>query len=162
MKVQDPIPGFFSPPQPPSADSQLKKSHNLRDLIEILVQDYTPAQAKIHLRQGLGWKPSTDVFETDDEFVVVMDIAGMDPKDFRVQIDERILTISGVRDKIQPRGKKHFHKMEVSVGPFERNIHVPVPVASDKILARYQNGVLEVRLKKSAGEKGGPVSIPVE
>ncbi len=136
--------------------------NNIRDLIEILVQDYTPAQAKIHLRQGFGWKPATDVYETGEEFVVVMDIAGMDPKNFKVRIADQVLTISGVRDKVEPHGRKHFHKMEVSVGPFERSIHVPIAVDQDKILARYDNGFLELRLRKSQEMEGGPLTIPVE
>jgi HSP20 family molecular chaperone IbpA len=147
---------------PAPVEAAPRKEREMRELLEILVHDYTPVDAKIHLRRGFGWRPATDAYETEDEFVVVMDIAGMEPKNIRVKIEDQLLTISGVRDKVEAPGKKHFYKMEVPVGPFERNIRVPVPVATDKILARYGNGFLEVRLKKSRTGEAGPHVIPVE
>src|SRR6266705_3450500 len=67
------------------------------------------------------WKPRTDVYETDDELIVHMDIAGMQADDFSVELDEGILRISGERTTRQPAGgKRHYHSMEVQIGPFER------------------------------------------
>ena len=65
------------------------------------------------------WKPRTDVYETDAELIVHMDIAGMRAEDFSVELNDGILKISGERIARQ-QGKRHYHSMEVQIGPFER------------------------------------------
>ena len=53
------------------------------------------------------WKPRADVYETDDELIVHMDIAGMRAEDFSVELDEGILRIAGERPTRQP-GRRHY------------------------------------------------------
>jgi HSP20 family protein len=106
------------------------------------------------------WKPRTDVYETDTELVVHMDIAGMRAEDFTVEFNDGILTISGER---VPRreGKRHYHAMEVQVGPFERRFRVPVVVDPASIRANYEHGFLEIRFAKQAPRASGPQSVRV-
>ena len=85
---------------------------------------------------------------TDGEFVVVMDIAGMDPKDIAVFTDGSILRISGVRKDLSTQGRRQFHALEIQVGPFQRLIGIPVPIEPNSLTNRYANGLLEIRLKK--------------
>ena len=95
------------------------------------------------------WKPRTDVYETDSELIVHMDIAGVRAEDFSVELDEGILRISGERTTRQPgSGKRHYHAMEVQIGPFERRFRLPVVVDPASILATYADGFLEIRLAK--------------
>jgi HSP20 family protein len=106
------------------------------------------------------WRPKTDVYETDEEMVVYMDIAGMRSDDFRVDLVDGVLTIAGER---VPRreGKRHYHAMEVQVGPFERRLRLPVTVDPASIRANYEHGFLEVRLKKIPVRLSGPQSVKV-
>ena len=67
------------------------------------------------------WRPRTDVFETDDALVVMVDIAGMTSGDFRIELGDGVLTISGERHA-RREAKSHYHAMEVQVGPFERRL----------------------------------------
>jgi HSP20 family protein len=100
------------------------------------------------MKTSLGWEPAMDVFETDTEFVVVMDISGMDRRDISVFTDGSILRISGVRKELFPGGKRQFHSLEIQVGPFQRLIAIPVDVHPDSVSTHYSNGLLEVRLTK--------------
>lgn len=106
------------------------------------------------------WKPPTDVYETDDALVVHMDIAGMRSEDFQVEYADGILTISGERTP-RREGKRHYHAMEVQVGPFERRLRLPVPVDPSSIRASYEQGFLEVRLTKLPARLSGPQSVKV-
>ena len=54
---------------------------NIRELMEMLMSEHTPAKHQIKMKTNFGWEPPMDVFDTDTEFVVIMDIAGMDRKD---------------------------------------------------------------------------------
>ena len=106
------------------------------------------------------WKPRTDVYETETELVVHMDIAGMSAADFSVEFNEGILTISGER-VARREGKRHYHAMEVQVGPFERRFRVPVRVDPASLRANYEHGFLEVRLTKQAVRASGAHSVKV-
>src|SRR6266568_5044402 len=108
------------------------------------------------------WKPRTDVYETDDELIVHMDIAGMQADDFSVELDEGILRISGERaTRQQAGGKRHYHSMEVQIGPFERRFRLPVVVDPASIRATYEHGFLEIRLAKQPPRSSGAQSVRV-
>ena len=106
------------------------------------------------------WKPRTDVYETDDELVVHMDIAGMRAEDFSVELNDGILKVSGERTTRHP-GKRHYHAMEVQVGPFERRFRLPVVVDPSSIRATYELGFLEIRLAKQPPRSSGAQSVRV-
>jgi HSP20 family protein len=106
------------------------------------------------------WKPRTDVYETDEELVVHMDIAGMRAEDFKVELNDGILTIGGERQSGQ-HGKRHYHSMEVQIGPFERRFRLPVVVDPSSILARYEHGFLEIRLAKQPPRSSGAHAVRV-
>ena len=121
---------------------------NIRELLEMLMSEHTPAKHPIKMKTNFGWEPPMDVFDTETEFVVIMDIAGMDRKNISVFTDGNILRIGGARKDLFPEGKKQFHSLEIQVGPFQRLIGIPVSVDSESISTHYSNGLLEVRLKK--------------
>jgi len=110
---------------------------------------------------SLKWKPPTDVYETADTVVVHMDIAGMHPEDFQIVLTDGILTISGER-LARREGKRHYHAMEIQIGPFERRLRIPAPVDADSVHANYEAGFLEVRLHKVAPPGSGTHSVRVE
>jgi HSP20 family protein len=125
-----------------------REYQNIRELLELLMAEMTTGDKKIRAGRQLAWAPPTDVYETETELVVAVDIAGMNPRDISVITDGDVLTIRGVRQEISPRCKKQFHKMEILVGPFQRLLHVPVPVDIQSLSTTYSNGLLEVRLKR--------------
>lgn len=133
---------------PLSPGASMSEIDNIRELLEMLMSEHTPGKHQIKMKTNFGWEPPMDVFDTDTEFVVIMDIAGMDRKDISVFTDGGVLRISGVRKDLIPRGKKQFHSLEIQVGPFQRLIGIPVPVDTDSVSTHYSNGLLEIRLKK--------------
>ena len=109
------------------------------------------------------WKPPTDVYETEDAIIVRMDIAGMRSEAFQVQLADGVLTIQGERaaEGVEKIGKRHYHIMEVQIGPFERRLRIPVPVEPETVRASYDAGFLEVRLRKLPPRPSGPQSVKV-
>lgn len=134
---------------------------NIRELLEMLMSEHTPVKHQIKMKTNFGWEPPMDVFDTDIEFVVIMDIAGMDARNISIFTDGNVLRIGGVRKDIIPAGKKQFHALEIQVGPFQRMIGIPSPVEPESIATHYANGLLEVRLKKRF-DKPGRKKIDVE
>ena len=115
---------------------------------------FTITEKRREVRGALGWQvtagiwsPPTDLFETADEFVVTVEIAGMRESDFEVVLDNGVLLVTGQRPDItQPRA---YHQMEIHFGKFSSAVGLPGPVDLDKSQAEYKNGFLVVRLPKA-------------
>ncbi len=107
-----------------------------------------------------NWRPATDVFETAEAYHVVMEVAGMSPEEIGIEVEGDTLTIWGVRSD-GARGQRHYHKMEIEVGPFERKIRFPRPVDADQIQAAYDRGMLEVRLPKAEERPSVARRVPI-
>ena len=131
----------------------LDGSEQVDDIFEILVTSYTGRVRAMAMDDDLNWRPATDAYATEDEFVVQMDMAGMEPSAIEVMTDGQTLTVKGARNDIAPGGKKHYFKMEISVGPFARRMTIPVPVVAESATARYQGGFLYVTFRR--GDPGG-------
>ena len=94
------------------------------------------------------WHPPTDVYETDNLFVIIMEIAGIDKNELSIILKDRIISICGVREEKIPLSSPVFHNIEINYGPFERNIQFPCDVSSDNIKANYKNGFLTIEVEK--------------
>ena len=99
------------------------------------------------VRRSHAWRPPTDVLETDDEIVVVVEIAGMRGLNISVIFERQILSIRGTRPDTNIC--KTYHQMEIDYGEFASEVKVPLRVDSDKIEATYSDGFLKVVLPKA-------------
>lgn len=108
------------------------------------------------------WLPNVDVFESDDEFIIILDIAQIDPKDIKLSIHDNVMVIKGVRKEITKFKKRHYHKMEIDFGPFERRINIPIAVNEQNIKTQYVAGFLEIRISKIAERRKGERNINIE
>ncbi len=86
------------------------------------------------------WHPATDVYETENELCIVCELAGVRKEDIHLHIEEAVITISGVRDEQRAGKKAVFHNLEISYGPFERNIHLPNKFIGSEPRANFING----------------------
>jgi HSP20 family protein len=126
----------------------IRDIRHLQETMERLLSDFSRLHTPLVLGKESVWRPLTDVYETDKEYVVRMEIAGVDPGDLCVTLHDRTLTIKGVRRDPTPGGRKHFHKMEISVGPFERNVEIPRSIRMASADAHYEKGYLLIRIAK--------------
>lgn len=99
-----------------------------------------------HVRSSI-WSPPTDVYETEENYVIKLEIAGMRDEDFDVAFEENILMISGFRSDLNER--RAYHQMEIRFGRFELAVEIPVTVNMEKATAEYKDGFLTIMLPKS-------------
>lgn len=104
------------------------------------------------------WVPACDVFETDSSFMVVVELAGVDPKEVEVLVQGKKLLIRGERREIPFPPKKDYYLMEIHFGPFYREIVFEDAIDDARVRATYRNGFLIIECpKKSAWERRVPV-----
>jgi HSP20 family protein len=135
---------------------------DMEEIFEILVTSYGRRGGAVPTEDDLCWRPATDAYETDDGFVVQIELAGMDPARIEVLTDGQSLLVRGIRQDISEPGKKHFHKMEIDVGPFARRVPLSAGVNPESAQARYRGGFLYVNFTKGKPSKGERRTIAVD
>lgn len=105
------------------------------------------------------WQPAIDIYETDSEVVVLVELAGVEEDEIEVIVHNGVLTIRGERRDIKQGIKRTYSQMEILWGPFERDITLSATVNVDQIKAFYEAGVLEVVLPKLGEEKPHRVDV---
>ena len=99
------------------------------------------------LRRGVVWVPPTDVFETEDQIVVQVEVAGVKQSDLTVSLQDRRLIISGTRSDHGP-SQRAYHQMQVRFGDFITEVELPAPIDENGIDASYVDGFLRIVLPK--------------
>ncbi len=95
-----------------------------------------------------NWTPAVDVIDTEKEYRLQLDLPGVDDADVEAKVEDGVLRVSGQR-KAQPSDETtSYLRRERAVGAFERSFTLPDAVDSDGIEARYEGGVLEIRIPK--------------
>jgi len=97
--------------------------------------------------------PSVDIFKDGDDIVVKAEIPGMRKDDLDVSITDDTVSISGKKRKEEKIEKKDYYRYERSEGSFCRNFHLPDGVKSDDAKAKFEDGVLEIRIPLTAEAK---------
>lgn len=98
-----------------------------------------------------AFRPAVNLYETEQSFLVCVDLAGMYLKDIDVQVDKSQLIIRGTRTSpVAPEGAKALavHLMEIDHGSFCRTVEIPASVNEKQITAAYADGLLWVTLPK--------------
>jgi HSP20 family protein len=115
-------------------------------------------------QQGGGtrrWVPAMDLVETGEHFVLRADLPGLSEDDVDLSLEENVLTLSGER-KVEHEAKgEGFFRVERATGAFSRSLTLPEGVDGDAITARFEKGVLEVRIPKPEQRRPRKLEITV-
>jgi HSP20 family protein len=103
-----------------------------------------------------GFTPLVDVHETEEEYLVKVDLPGVKADDVSVEVNDNVLSISGSR-AADETGQAQL--VERPYGSFVRTLTLPQGVDSDSIEAGYRDGVLELRIPKPAEQKPKKITI---
>ncbi|MFQ5650805.1 MAG: Hsp20/alpha crystallin family protein [bacterium] len=109
-----------------------------------------------------SFEPRIDVRETEKEFVVTAELPGLNKDDFKLTIEDNILTLEGEKKFEREEKKDNYYRAERSYGAFKRAFRLTDSVDSKKIKADYTNGVLEITLPKAAKVKPKEIAINVK
>jgi HSP20 family protein len=93
--------------------------------------------------------PATDIYETDDEFVVELEVPGFAEKELTVEVFDHTLAIRGQRETAKEKMAKEFTLHERLEREFERRFILPVQADTEHLKAVFDKGVLEVHAPKA-------------
>ena len=110
---------------------------------------------------GTRWSPAVDIAESDREVIVRAELPGIDPDDIEVSVTGNHLVLSGEKKESTEHKGKDFYHAESRFGAFHRSIPLPEAVDPKQVRAEFANGVLTVRLEKSAASVPKRITVKV-
>jgi HSP20 family protein len=92
--------------------------------------------------------PKVDIFENESAFELHLTVPGMKKEDFKIDLNDNILTIGGERKYLREKKENNFHLIENQYGTFSRSFSLPENVDATRIAAAYVDGILQITLPK--------------
>jgi HSP20 family protein len=109
-----------------------------------------------------GFTPAIDVYENKDAVVAETPLAGIDPKDVEVTVQNGVLTVKGESKKESEVDEKNYYRKEVRSGSFYRQVTLPTKVQEDGATAEFENGMLKVIIPKIAEIKAKTIKVEIK
>jgi HSP20 family protein len=110
-------------------------------------------------RTTQNWVPALDVWETQSEVVYAFDLPGIPEEAISIEVKDETLTVSAERQKTRETDENGFYRFERRYGTFARAVGLPQGADQDNIAARYENGVLEIRVPKPEEQKPRKIAL---
>jgi len=122
----------------------MKKAHlKMEKIFEEIFSESFPLSGRSE------WVPPCDVYETEKNIIILIEIAGIDKKELKITYEGNYLKIKGFRkDPSKTDGRRNYYYMELSFGPFERLVFIPCPVKIEDVKIDYPEGLLKIILPK--------------
>jgi HSP20 family protein len=92
--------------------------------------------------------PKVDILEAEKSFEIHLAVPGVEKENFKIDLDEKRLTVSGERKFAKEKKDNNMYRVETQYGNFSRSFTLPDNVDASKITAAYKNGILEITVPK--------------
>ena len=109
-----------------------------------------------------GFVPVMDVYETKDAVVAETPLAGVNPKDVEVSVENGVLTIKGESKKEHEVEDKNYYRKEMRSGSFFRQVALPTAVKEAEVKAEFEDGLLKVTCPKAAPTTAKRIAVQVK
>ena len=100
--------------------------------------------------------PAVNVIEAEKEFVIELAAPGLTKKDFNLEVENGVLTISAEKKSEKEETDKNFTRKEFNYSNFTRSFTLPENVNEEKIVAHYEEGILKLQIAKKMLTKANP------
>jgi HSP20 family protein len=110
-------------------------------------------------RSNQAWAPAVDVWETEDELVYAFDLPGVSRDSINVEFEDGAVTVTAERKASTEVSEDRFYRFERRFGSFSRTIALPQGTTDESINAAYNDGVLEVRVRKPEQPKPRRIEV---
>lgn len=106
------------------------------------------------------FEPSMDVYQTEHDLIVEMQVPKIEPKNLKVTVEDGVLKVEGRSSEEKEGHGKEYFRREIFRGEFSRMLSLPMSVKEGETKASFEHGVLRITMPKSEAVK--PKTIEVE
>ncbi|NPA28441.1 MAG: Hsp20/alpha crystallin family protein [Epsilonproteobacteria bacterium] len=115
-----------------------------------------------NVMKDIDFVPAVNTREADDAYYIEVDLPGVKKEDITIDINENTLTIKGERKIKEEYKDANFYKVESVYGKFERSFALPEDADIDNIEAKFENGVLIIKIPKVTKVEKAPKKIEIK
>lgn len=99
------------------------------------------------------YHPKIDIYEDEKKIFFDVEVPGISKKDLNISVHDNILTVTGEKKKETEQKGKNFFRAERSYGSFTRSFTLPDEVNTEKIDAKFTDGILKIEIEKALPKK---------
>jgi HSP20 family protein len=137
-------------------NARLGSLHDFRKEMDDLVGQFFGNSESAPAAQ---WTPRLNVAESEAGYEVTLDVPGMKPDEFEIEIRQGDLWITGERKLEQETQGKTWHRVERHYGQFRRAVRLGDDVDADQVQAEYKDGVLRINVPKAESAKTKKIEV---
>lgn len=126
--------------------------------MEVQEQERIPEERTEHIRDRTRYLPKSDIYETEEDYNLVMDMPGVDEESIDITLEKNTLTINGFTSVEGPEGYS-LARAEYEIGDYERSFRLTDQIDRENIEAAYENGVLRLTLPKAEEAKTRKIAV---
>lgn len=143
------------------SNTGFRRLSDLRDEVDRLFEDVmgTPTRSS-STGNAARWRPAADILESDEAFEIDLELPGFHREDIEVTVEDGVLTVSGHREVASQEGQS-WHLRERASGRFSRSFSLPSSVRAEDVTARFEDGVLRIRLPKEEQARTRKIEVDV-
>lgn len=108
------------------------------------------------------WSPLTDISEDDDQYLLHLDLPGVNKEDVKIKYNNGQITISGQRFIENNNDNKTYHHIERAFGKYYRSFKLPEKILEDKIDAEFKAGMLKITIPKAEEAKPKQIEVKIK
>ncbi|MFO7942991.1 MAG: Hsp20/alpha crystallin family protein [Anaerolineales bacterium] len=126
--------------------------------MEVQEQERVPKERTERIRDKACYLPQSDIFETEENYYLVLDMPGVEENSIDITLEKNTLTINGYTDVERPEGYS-LARAEYNIGDYERSFRLTDQIDHENIEASYENGVLRLSLPKAEEAKARKIKV---
>jgi len=126
--------------------------------MEVQEQESVPEERTERIRDKACYLPQSDIFETEENYYLVLDMPGVEENSIEITLEKNTLTINGYTDVERPEGYS-LAQAEYNIGDYERSFRLTDQIDRENIEASYENGVLRLSLPKAEEAKARKIKV---
>ncbi len=124
-------------------------------------ETFGPAMEQAEQPAPGTWSPAVDIYETEQEIVLQVEVPGIAKEDVHVEVDDGALHIRGERKVEKDVKEENYHRVERVYGTFYRSFVLPDAVDPEKVRAELKDGILEIRIGKREQAKPRQIQVSI-
>jgi HSP20 family protein len=129
---------------------------------DVHITSMLTARDLIEIDINCSYLPLTDVIETNEHYIIEMELPGVKKSDIKVEIIENVLYVYGIKEKNCEEEHIKYHCMGRVYGKFKRSFQLPGPFNMHAVKAKLDNGILTIIIPKLEEKRSKKIIIPVE
>jgi HSP20 family protein len=135
---------------------------NMQERLNNFFRDDFQKDSETNNLSMTSWSPSTDIYETKDEYVFKLEVPGMTKDNIEIEFKDDTVIIKGEKKEETEVKKEDYHRVERTCGSFSRSFNLPKNVDEKRIDASMKDGILELRIPKKEEAKAKAIPIKIK